>query len=470
MKTTTRVGLAIGLLAAAAGTMVPTPAGAAPDPTKCAALSTAGNANVKRAYSNTALINTPVTCLDEAPDAATWATRWYEYGHKGVVDNPTLWAAYKGDIDVSFRMYSSPIYDGTGMPTRRIFGSKNWYNYDRPTTGPNSYEAVPWSTSFAAAAGNDKELTVVLPATGKEWGVWLPQDPFYWFNGCIFSYPDFHPEWGDLCYAGIRHGTNYAGPGIGDLAAPNSDYRHNSGSDGFSQGQYRGMGAVDAVAMVPTFDEVKFAVDQLKLGNLDDGYIHHALNMETYNTMFAGPACAPADFGTAAPGNTCGYAVAPATMVENFNGPGNGMANTPANRQKTVPEGTRFYLKLTDAQIQTWLTSRGLTTANQKYWTAYVFARSLREYGWIVSDTTGWTSTISVDSSTNATKVSQWATLGIDVMANPGDATLETDGATLLEGLVTAANQVGVVKIPDSTRCITDPAYPAAKNKCVNAY
>lgn len=463
-----RGALATLVIAGGIGAAASVPAAATPNATTCSALTAAGNANTKRAYNNASLINTPVSCLADATDTTKWATRWYEYGFKGVWTNPTQWAAYKGDIDLNFRYYSSPIYDGKGLSTRRIFGSKNWYNADRPTTGAGAYEVVPWSTSWTTSTGHDGEITVIDSSTGKEWGFWQPLDPNYWFNGCMFSYPDFHPEWGDLCFAGIRHGTNYVSQSTADLAAPYSDYRHNSASDGFSQGALRGMGAINSVAMIPTFDEVKYAIDQLKLGNLNNGYIHHALNMETYNTMFGNPVCTLAQFGTSAEGSSCGYSVAPATRVEYAAHDNPEFANTAANREKTVPLGTRFYLKQTDAQIQSWLAGRGMTTANPKYWVAYVFARTLREYGWIVSDTTNWTSTISVDGSTNPTKVAQWASLGIDVLAAPSGApNNEVDGPDLLTGLVTGAGQVGVVKIPDSSRCITDPAYPAAKNKCV---
>lgn len=67
----------------------------------------------------------------------------------------------------------------------------------------------------------------------------------------------------------------------------------------------RGMGSIQPLALLPTLDEI------------EKGSINHALNMETFGTMF-GPACPTSGGGT--PGVDCGYAVAPATKLEWWNG------------------------------------------------------------------------------------------------------------------------------------------------------
>ncbi len=449
------------------------PASASPEPATCEALTAAGNANTNRAYRNSspstpneAIINQPVACLDDAPDASVWATRWFNYGRKDLFLNPTDPSLQhkRGEITLSFREWSSPIYDAAeATTTRKLFNSHNYWDDGAVT--------VPWNPAWEPSANTDAEMIIVDRTTGKEWGIWMESiNPWYLFNGCYFQWGyDYHPEWGHGCVGSVKLAQQYV---PGSSSPPISDVRHNSTSDGFSPKARRGMGAINGVALVPTFDEVKFAVDELKAGRLDNGYIHHALNMETFNTMF-GSGCTAAQFADPSqPGFTCGYAVAPATRLEHHAATtgATGMPNTNEARAKTVPEGTRFYLKLTDAEIETWLAGRGLTPSDQKYWTAYVFARSLREYGWIVSDTTGWTSSIAVDSSKATSKVDAWATLGIDVLAHPGVATVESE-ANLLEGLVTSSSQVGVVKIPDTGRCPTQPALigvPAALNRCTN--
>ena len=479
------------MLAGVASVTVNNPAGATPEPTTCAALTAAGNANTNRAYKNSspstpnqAIINQPVSCLDDAPDGSTWATRWFNYGRKDLFANPSDPALQhkRGEIIVSFREYSSPIYDAAeATGTRRIFNSHNYWD--------DGYVTVPWNPAWKPSANTDAEMIIVDKASGKEWGIWMQTiDPYYWFNGCNFQWGyDFHPEWGDLCVGSVKLSKQYV---PGSSAPPNSDVRHNSSSDGFSPKAQRGMGAINGVALVPTFDEVKFAVDELKAGRRDNGYVHHALNMETYNTMFGNglppsgstpqtnvsSGCSATDFADPTKaGFTCGYAVAPATRLEHTVAPtgATGMPNTDAARAKTVPEGTRFYLTISDAEIETWLAGRGLTPSNQKYWTAYVFARTLREYGWFISDTTAWTSSIAVDSSRATSKVADWATLGIDVLAAPtGSPSVESE-YNLLEGLVTSSSQVGVVKVPDTGRCPTQTAFigvPAALNKCTNAY
>ena len=192
----------------------------------------------------------------------------------------------------------------------------------------------------------------------------------------------------------------------------------------------RGMGALQAMALLPTLDEV------------EKGSINHALNMETYGTMF-GPACPTSGGGT--PGVDCGYAVAPATRLEWWNGPAGecgsvAQQNTPTDRAKTVPEGMRFALDMTDAQIDAWLDTKGYTGAKRT--TARIFAVALRDYGWIISDTTCWTSATAVEGVANPQARARWAALGVTNITPQANS-------EFLQGLIPAESKVRTIEGPD---------------------
>ena len=154
--------------------------------------------------------------------------------------------------------------------------------------------------------------------------------------------------------------------------------------------------------------------------------------------------------GGGTPGVDCGYAVAPATKLEWWNGASSmcgsiAQQNTAADRAKTVPEGMRFAINLTDAQIDAWLTSRGYTGAKRT--TARIFAVALRDYGWITSDTSCWGASVSVDGIANPRSAARWNALGIDQFGPTGD--------TLLDGLITSADQVRAIRPPTSAPVLT---------------
>ena len=72
--------------------------------------------------------------------------------------------------------------------------------------------------------------------------------------------------------------------------------------------------------------------------------------------------------------------------------------------------------------------------------TARIFAVALRDYGWIISDTTCWDSSMAVEGVANPSARERWKALGI---TNP-----TTDGATLLDGLITSESQVRTLNAP----------------------
>lgn len=96
--------------------------------------------------------------------------------------------------------------------------------------------------------------------------------------------------------------------------------------------------------------------------------------------------------------NTSGQAfVPPATKLEH---------NTGA---VGIPEGTRFALKVSDKQIETWITN--LRVARYIAPALRTIARALRDYGWFITDTTGASGfKFEADESAKA----DWATLGLE--------------------------------------------------------
>ena len=84
---------------------------------------------------------------------------------------------------------------------------------------------------------------------------------------------------------------------------------------------------------------------------------------------------------------SCGFFVPPATKLERIN-PNIGCAAQVVNdleRSKTIPEGMRFALDISDPEIDQWLDSRKYTGKIRS--TARVFAVALRDYGWIIAET-----------------------------------------------------------------------------------
>lgn len=153
------------------------------------------------------------------------------------------------------------------------------------------------------------------------------------------------------------------------------------------------------------------------------GEIRHALSMGAANTMF-GPECTAEELETDAAGTTCGFAVAPAGGLE-WHTACSACAPSPLSdlelRKRGIPEGARFALDISDAEIESWLDSRGYTGRLRE--TARIFAVAVRDYGWFITDTAG-TATFGVSGSANPETRDAWRALGI-----------EGHGKDLLKGL-----------------------------------
>jgi len=347
------------------------------------------------------------------PESDKWSSTWFRNANYPGRTDPSK----RGKIGVSFDAYSTPVYYTEDATTFvKVFGAGWGYGVN---LGNNN--TIPWNPAWEPAAGNDMELVIVDRATGTEWGLWGLQK-INWTS--CFTLENLFGGWRagiDLCVAAATLGR--------DIDGSVSNMRT---STGFANQAGRGMGAVQALALLPTLDEI------------EKGSINHALNMETYGTMF-GPACTPST-PAASVGVDCGFAVAPASRLEFYNGPATNecgavaQQNTPAERAKTVPEGMRFVLDKTDAEIDAWLDSRGYT--GKKRSTARIFAVALRDYGWIISDTTCWDSSMAVEGIANPKARTRWANLGITSPVS--------DGATLLDGLITAESDVKTIRPPSA--------------------
>jgi hypothetical protein len=99
---------------------------------------------------------------------------------------------------------------------------------------------------------------------------------------------------------------------------------------------------------------------------------------------------------------------------------------------KTVPDGMRFALNITDADITKWLDSRAYTGRLRE--TARIFAVALRDYGFIIAETGCGGTHIETDSALYGNAAILWQNLGITK-----DGT-NTPKKNLIAGLITTQN------------------------------
>ena len=397
MRASNRVLLGIILVVALIGALSACTPGPITEPNPCDGTHPAAG----RVYAPSTSWNLPADCFALRSDSSRWADNWFNNSNRAAfLGDP----AARGHMSVGLDTYSTPVYDAADQTKRlRVITSMYGHNLGAEDT-------IPWNPTWEPSAGNDQEMIIVDRSTGREWGLWLVQKqndsacqkPQNWMMGYTSGV--------DLCVGQAIIGRTPAGA--------ISDFRKDSG---ISNTAARGLGAVNPLALLPTLDEI------------ETGAIRHALNNEVYNPLF-GRGCEQRELGTAADGRDCGYAIVPGSRYERLGGPedckADSMPNTVEARSKTVPEGMRFNLRITDDQIERWLDSRQFS--GKKRSTARIFAVALRDYGWIVSDSTCWDSNISVEGVANPKARDRWRELGI----------VPSDGPGLLNGLI----QVGMVE------------------------
>jgi len=111
------------------------------------------------------------------------------------------------------------------------------------------------------------------------------------------------------------------------------------------------------------------------------GAIRHALSLPIRNTD-----------GT--------YFVAPATKLEH-----------PGRMRGGIPEGMRFALEVSDAEIQEWLDGMPAGMRQSTKQSARIIAEALRDYGWFITDTAGGAH---FQFESRVTAGQEWAELGLD--------------------------------------------------------
>lgn len=315
------------------------------------------------------------------------------------IANPAL----RGTVDVSFNDYSVPIYDAAATTTTvRVFQAGFAQTLGIPFIGIAIGDSIPWNPSWRPGTGNDRIMSVIDHTTGRTWELWDAYDPPL---NCF----DF---WGPNNRAGYDM-TNANNLCVGSATTYTNLL---TATDGTTTND-RGMG-INKLALITRADEVA------------SGGINHALEMTVFNTMF-GPLCSADQLNTAAAGVDCAFSLPPATRVEYATGPtldcgANTPADTPAARSRTVPEGMRFALDLTDTQINAWLDSRGYTGTTRN--TARIFAVALRDYGWIIGETGCYGAAIETDGLIDPVSRAKWSALGIQDSSTVGQ---------LLHGLFT---------------------------------
>lgn len=352
---------------------------------------------VVQPFAATATFNRPVSEFGTSPRSAEWAARCYRWCS---LTGPGKWSLYV-DPAWSYALFDARQATTTIPVFRASFGFQGSL---RPG------ERVPWSPAWNALVptGNDRIVVIVDPPTGREWDLWLVQPPGGNQSACITlenlaanvgAEPGLCVGQGDL---------------ILDAAGRPIDYRT------ATSGSYPTGGAWFAsLPMLVTADEVAA------------GRIGHALNGIAYNTMF-GPACPnPTDTSALGFGTLCGGWVPPASRLEWDQAPqqcgAQTMPSTVDGRSRTVPEGVRFFLAITDAEITAWLDGRHYTGRIRE--TARIFAIALRDYGWIITNTSCYDAGWFTDA---ASARSKWTALGLDPTAPASQR--------VMDGLITSTN------------------------------
>ena len=365
-----------------------------------------------------------------------------------------LYAGYPaapGSFNVAFQDYSVPIHDlrtATSTNTVRAFMQQEYQStsafFDPAFNHVQIGDYIPWNDQWQHGTGNDRLMMAVNPATGEYWGYNGTDLPLSGLgtNQCIDrGFPPFIPN-GPNTNAGFNESN------------PNHKCFYTMGRNTVTAGT---AGNAYTITDGATNTERGAGINKLigitRAIEVDQGVIAHALEFTVTSTMFGQPLCSPAKgfSDTRAQGGGCGFYLAPATRVEFTQDPTNRCGNstengqinpqtynspTVANRLKTVPEGMRLAINITDPQIENWLDSRGYTGAKRR--TAKIFAVAMRDYGAIILETGCWGINLETDGILDTRTGGSrdiWARNGITAIS--GNANPHGD---LLAGLITQSN------------------------------
>lgn len=363
--------------------------------------------------------NRPVSDVGVSTGYGRYVTNLFRYaGAQGWDGTPyPLAIGYdpntRGQWNVALRDYSVPIWDAADATTTiKVFKSVDAQNQGIPWVGIAPGGSIPWNPAWSVATGMDGIAAIVDYRTGRAWELYRPvgsRDPincFDWFGpngsaGFDLSNPSH------TCWGGVNTYTDIF----------TSETPVNS----------RGMG-INKLALI------------VRAGEVESGAIHHALELTVFNSMF-GTECAPTDPGA---GTSCAFHLSPANRVEHLSQMGGGgcggnqLPATDWTRSRTVPQGMRFRLSMSDAEITAWLDGRGLTGARRS--TARVFAVALRDYGFYPGAETGCAQPhIETEGMQNPETRQRWLDLGLTDGGydQDGDGRADFPSKDLLYGLIT---------------------------------
>lgn len=361
----------------------------------------------RRFFAEDASWNRPVSELGISTEFAPYAKRLWNYG-----GHP----AAPGTVKMHFGDYSVPIWDAAEATGEAKIFQTTWAQAQAKIsqTGLKIGDSIPWNPDWKPGPGNDRAMVVVNYATGQTWEFWGVGEIGV---NCL-----------DVLGPNQRAGYDIANNRHICIAAINSYDNLFTATDGEL---IRGRGAgVNKVAFVTRAEEVL------------SGSIDHAMEMSISATMYGAPECPD---GAASPGagTTCGFYLPPATRVE-FTDKQSveqrcGEASPPfsdAERAKTVPEGMRFAITITDDEIDAWLDSRDYVGAKRQ--TARIFAVAMRDYGVIITETSCHGLSLQTDGLVNPTTAELWAKAGITKNGS------RNPSGDLLTGLITEERLVVV--------------------------
>lgn len=375
-----------------------------------------------------AVWNQPVCSLARHPKSSNYASRLLEWGH--VNDGNPSADSRNGFVSASPAFPTTPtILDPDGLAnlfSREVYYaskattqtkiqsgvySSNLDGEDLPYGDPRHHlpdTAIPWNPNWKTGEGGDNEIVILDdrpgPTQGRIYGISGYKRGFQAVTQCG---PFARNE--RICSYHVDVGRDLNGNYI--------DYRT---YEGFVSN--RGVG-LSYYATLVTPEEVQA------------GEIRHAIGMSIPNTAF-GPICTKQQLGTNAEGNTCGTAVAPASKFEWGSSAHVATLSEEPLRSiysldKAIPEGMRFAIDITDAQIETWINSRANLKNNQRRSeTARIFARAIRDYGLMVVDTNGARPDIQTSGGVNPDSGAMWKNLAMGPEHKDD----------LLEGLINSGN------------------------------
>ncbi len=384
-----------------------------------------------------AVWNKPVCGLPRHPQSADYAARFYNWSN--VNDGTPATQSARGKLSIGAN-FPQPLFTDpeglSGLFSRNVYYAKNatttkkiWASvYPSNLDGIKSVSGsepdrlkyqpdntIPWNPSWRTGEGGDNEIVILDEPNGRIYEI-------SGYKRDLAAVTQCGPFVGDrLCAYTVNIGRDYNGAAI--------DYRTFMGPL-----NRRGVGLSMYQTLV-TPEEVKA------------GEIRHAMGVSIPNTA-TGPICSAAQLGTAAEGKTCGTAVAPATKFEWGGVKSMRERNNVApqfldiyTQDKLIPEGMRFALDIDDAYIEKWISTRtDLTTNPKKAETARIFARALRDYGFLIVDTSGAGAGVQVAGMVNPQARQLWNDVGISSDADDN----------LLNGLV-RQDKLYVVDAPVSS-------------------